>query len=416
MQLNNQVAAKTLAFVLAGGAGRRLNPLTKYRPKPLVPFGGCFRILDFTLSNCFNSGVDCVYVLTQHESESMAGYLRKGWGRFGASREFAIPKPAMSGRCYAGTADALLQNLYLVREHGCMFALVVSADHVYKMDYRHLLASHVSSGAAVTMAAVDYPREFSSEMGVLEVDQDNRVFAFKEKPRSGKGNPKPSDTVLVNMGVYVFNVDVLRSTVQTARTPIIDIAVDLIPQLLRSSRVNAYRHELSTETSPLYWRDVGTVEAYYEANMDLLASNAPMDPYDPEWPIRSASGPRIWDRSVLSDVGNEIDVNSIIPRAAHIEGACVYRSVLSLGVVLESGADVRQSVLLPGAVIRRGASVRGAIIDAHVVVEAGDRIGYSQGGDQSRFHVSPNGIVVVSPDHVAPFFTTDAVSRAEFAL
>ena len=413
MQLNNQVAAKTLAFVLAGGAGRRLNPLTKYRPKPLVPFGGCFRILDFTLSNCFNSDVDCVYVLTQHESETMAGYLRKGWGRFGAKREFAVPRPAMTGRCYAGTADALLQNLYLVREHGCMFALVVSADHVYKMDYRNLLESHVASGADVTIAAVDHPKEFASEMGVLEVDQNNSVFAFKEKPRNAHRKSKADETVLVNMGVYVFNIDALRSTVQTAQTPIIDIAVDLIPQLLESCKVNAYRHKASPDTSPLYWRDVGTVEAYYEANMDLLAPGAPMDPYDPSWPIRSASGPRIWDRSVLSDVGNEVDVNSIIPRAAHIDGALVYRSVLSLGVVLESGAEVRHSVLLPGAVIRRGASVQHAIIDAHVVVEAGDRVGYSRGGDQSRFHVSPNGVVVVSPDHVAPFFTTDTVTRPD---
>jgi glucose-1-phosphate adenylyltransferase len=217
------------------------------------------------------------------------------------------------------------------------------------------------------------------------------------------------------MGVYVFNIDTLRSTIQTAQTPMIDIGADLIPQLLRSASINAYRHEAS-DASRLYWRDVGTLETYYEASMDLLASDAPIDPYDPAWPIRSASGPRVWDRSVLSDVGNEIGVQSIIPRAAHIDGACVYRSVLSLGVVLESGADVRHSVLLPGAVIRRGASVQNAIIDAHVVVEAGDRVGYSRGGDQSRFHVSPGGVVVVSPDHVAPFFTTDVVSKAEVAL
>jgi glucose-1-phosphate adenylyltransferase len=216
------------------------------------------------------------------------------------------------------------------------------------MDYRNLLESHVASGADVTIAAVDHPKEFSSEMGVLEVDQNNSVFAFKEKPRNAHRKSKADETVLVNMGVYVFNIDALRSTVQTAQTPIIDIAVDLIPQLLRSCKVNAYRHKASQDTSPLYWRDVGTVEAYYEANMDLLAPGAPMDPYDPSWPIRSASGPRIWDRSVLSDVGNEVDVNSIIPRAAHIDGALVYRSVLSLGVVLESGAwnPVRKSVTL----------------------------------------------------------------------
>jgi glucose-1-phosphate adenylyltransferase len=416
MRLSDRLTDNTRAFVLAGGAGRRLSPLTKYRPKPLVPFGGCFRIIDFTLSNCFNSGLGGAYVLVQHEHESMTAYLRKGWSRLGTSREFAVPSPASSGKRYVGTADALIQNLPLVQERGSVFLLVVSADHVYKMDYRNILGFHVASGADVTIGAVPYRKEFSSETGVLEVDKDHRVVAFDEKPGSGNENSSVDKTVLVDMGVYVFNIDMLLSAVETSGTPLVDIVDDLIPHMMRLHKVKAYRHENLFNTHPLYWRDVGTLDAYYHANMDLLASNSPIDPFDKNWPIRSAFGMRFGGRSVLSEVGNEAGVDSIIPRAAYIEGASVFRSVLSSSVVLESGADVRHSVLLPGAVIRRGAAVRNAIIDAHVVIEAGDCIGYNKDRDHARFHVSPKGTVVVSPDHVAPFFRVDSASKAEVAL
>jgi glucose-1-phosphate adenylyltransferase len=416
MRLSDQLTDNTRAFVLAGGAGRRLRPLTKYRPKPLVPFGGCFRIIDFTLSNCFNSGLGGVYVLVEHEHESMAAYLRKGWSRLGTSREFASPSHASSGQRYAGTADAVIQNLSLVQERGNAFLLVMSADHVYKMDYRNILAFHVASGADVTIGAVPYRKDFSSETGVLEVDKDHRVVAFAEEPGSGRENSSGDKTVLVDMGVYVFNIDVLLSAAETSRTPLVDISDDLIPLMMRSHKVKAYRHENLFNTHPLYWRDVGTLDAYYHANMDLLAPGSAMDPFDKNWPIRSAFGMRFGGRSVLSEVGSEAGVDSIIPRAAYIEGASVFRSVLSSSVVLESGADVRHSVLLPGAVIRRGAAVRNAIIDAHVVIEAGDCIGYNKDRDHARFHVSPTGIVAVSPDHVAPFFRVDTASKAEVAL
>ena len=417
MQLDHQVPLKTLAFVLAGGAGRRLTPLTRYRPKPLVPFGGCFRILDFTLSNCFNSGLDRVYVLTQHEGESIAAYLRRGWRTLDSNRrEFAIACPPAGGTQYAGTADAILQNLSLLQTHGCSHLLVVSADHVYKMDYRKLLRFHLNNDAEATIATVGYPSEFSSEMGVIEMDAEDRVVGFEEKPSASRTDSRSSSTISVNMGVYVFNVQALLAAAEMHRARLVDIATDLIPLLLRSGNVYAYRHEDVRNTSSLYWRDLGTIQAYYDASMDLLSSRPPVDPYDNDWPIRAAGVRRFHGRSPLSEVGNEIDVNSVIPCAAHIEGASVYRSVLSMGVVLESGADVRDSVLLPGAVIKRGASVRRAIVDAHVVIEAGDHIGYRRERDQSRFHVLQNGLVVVSPDHVLPFFKTSNVRRAAVAV
>jgi glucose-1-phosphate adenylyltransferase len=413
------MTTNTLALVLAGGAGRRLDPLTKYRPKPLVPFGGWFRLLDFTLSNCLNSGFDRVYVLTQHESESIADYLRKGWSRVATCRgEFAIARPPVSGGTYAGTADAVLQNLPLLQALRSSFALVLSADHIYKMDYQDLLATHQASGAEVTIATVDYPKKLSSQMGVLEVDNDDRVVAFEEKPGCRQSDPECAKTVKVNMGVYVFNVETLLAAAETNGGQIIDIGADLIPRLLRSHKVNAYHHEDGSSRNALYWRDVGTVEAYYDASMDLSISDPPIDPYDRNWPIRSANGAPLRSRSALSQVGCELEVNSIIPRAVDIEGACVYGSVLSPGVVLECGADVRDSVVLPGAIIRRGAAIRRAIIDAHVIIEAGDCIGYNTKGDQDRFHVLPNGIVVVSPDHRSRVSKIDGrqLSGAELRL
>jgi glucose-1-phosphate adenylyltransferase len=412
MRSNDEMAAKTLAFVLAGGTGRRLNPLTRYRPKPLVPFGGCFRILDFTLSNCLNSELARTYVLTQHESDSIAAYLRKGWGRLAPSDpEFAIPNPAIPGKRYAGTADAVLQNLSLLPENGCSFVLVASSDHVYKMDYRDLLSFHATTGAEVTIATVDHPKEFSYEMGVLKVDEHHRVVALEEKPQNCLSDSTNEKTVPVSMGVYVFNYETLFEIAQTDRTALVDIAVDLIPRLLRSHKVHAYPSEDNAHRKPFYWRDVGTLQAYYDASMDLLAADAPINLFDKNWPIRSAGRSPLGGDGALSEVGGEIRTNFVIPHAANVTGATVYRSVLSPGVVLESGVDVRHSVLLPGAVIGRGATIQRAIIDAHVVIEAGERIGYSVTRDQSRFHVLPNGIVVVSPDHLLPSFKVDATTE-----
>jgi glucose-1-phosphate adenylyltransferase len=244
------------------------------------------------------------------------------------------------------------------------------------MDYRNLLQSHAASGADVTVAGVDHPNSV-----------DNRGSSV----------------------AYVFNHDALLAAAQ-AGEELSDIDADLIPRLTHTHKIATYRDEGEKER-PQYCRDVGTLQTYYDASMDLLKVNRPMDPYDSNWPIRSAGGARLSGRLALSDVGDETGVNSLIPNAAEISGACVYRSVLSPGVVLESGADVRHSVLLPGTIVRRGAVVRRAIIDAHVIIEAGDHVGYSATQDHSRFHVLPSGIVVVSPDHVSAF----APSAATYA-
>lgn len=404
MGSNEDVAARTFTFILAGGEGRRLSPLTKYRPKPLVPFGGCHRIVDFTLSNCLNSGLQRVYALTQHESESVSAYVRKGWNRLGpGDREFVLTNPPTSGKRYRGTADAVLQNLLLVEQQPCEFVLILSADHIYRMDYRDLLNFHVASRAEVTIATVDYPRELSTEIGVVEVDDRDRVIGFEEKPQEPKASSKDERMISANMGVYVFNREVLLAAM-TSGTRIVDFAHDFIPSLIGSCDVRAYRHQDPIKKTPLYWRDVGTPEAYYASSMDLLAADPPINPYDRDWPIHSADRDHLDGQRALSEVGRRREVNSIIPNGVNIDSSSVYRSVLFPGVVLEPGADVRHSVLMPGVVLGRGTVVRRAIIDANVVIDAGEDIGYSPERDHQRFHALANGVVVVSPDHLSQFF------------
>jgi len=415
MRWNEDVAARTLTFVLAGGEGRRLNPLTRYRPKPLVPFGGCYRIVDFTLSNCLNSGLKRVCALTQHHCESVGAYLRKGWSRIGTGHhEFVFPSPPAAGKRYAGTADAVLQNLLLLEQHQCEFALILSGDHVYGMDYRDLLSSHVVSGADATIVTVDHPVEASSDVEVLDVDDCNRVSGFEEKPHLPRSDSKNAEMIAANMGVYVFNREVLLAAM-TRGGRIIDFAKDLIPGLIGSCDVRAYRHEDRIKKMPLYWRDVGTPEAYYASNMDLLKPDPPIDPYNSDWPMRSAYRGSVDGQGALSRAVRHPEINSIIPNGVNIESASVYRSVLFPSVVLESGADVRHSVLMPGVVIGRGAVIRRAIIDANVVIDAGDDIGYNPERDRRRFHALENGVVVVSPDHVSPFFKPDVISEVRRA-
>jgi glucose-1-phosphate adenylyltransferase len=390
MQTTRDLVAKSFTFVLAGGEGRRLAPLTKYRPKPLVPFGGSHRIVDFTLSNCLNSGLQRVCMLTQYESEAFDAYLRRSWFRFGRG-EFVFTRPPAQGRRYAGTADAVLQNLTQLDPLQCDFVLILSADQVYKMDYRDLLRFHVSSRADATISTVDHPRELSREVGVLDIVKGDRVVGFEEKPSHPKINAADEHMISANMGVYVFNREVLVAAM-TRNDGITDFAKDLIPGLIRSCDVRAYRHEDKKTKAPLYWRDVGTPEAYYEASMDLIASDPSIDPNDTNWPIRSGDRPWFIGQSTLSRAERGPGI-----------GAWVHRSVLSPYVVLESKADVRHSILMPGVVIKSGARVRRAIIEANVVIEAGDDIGYDEDRDRRRFRTLENGVVVVSADHSSRF-------------
>jgi glucose-1-phosphate adenylyltransferase len=279
------------------------------------------------------------------------------------------------------------------------------------MDYRDLLRFHVTSRAKATIATVNHPRELSSEVGLLNVDDSNRVVGFEEKSHHPEPNPKNAEKISANMGIYVFNREALLAAL-TSGGRIIDLGNDLIPRLIGWCDVRAYRHEDPIKNMPLYWRDVGTPEAYYASSMDLLAADPPIDPYNSDWPIRSAYRAQLDGQSALSHVGRNPEINSIIPNGTDIAGASVCRSVLFPGVVLESGADVRDSVLMPGVVIGRGSAVRRAIIDAHVVIHPGDDIGYNPERDGQRFHVLANGVVVVTTDHISPLFYKDVIKMA----
>jgi glucose-1-phosphate adenylyltransferase len=386
--------ADTFTFVLAGGEGRRLVPLTRHWPKPLIPYGGSFRLIDFTLSNCLNSGLERVCVLTQHQSRSIRSYLRSSWSDVDSKRRFSFPVSPIRGHRYQGTADAVLQNLRLVMSQGSKFVLVLSADHIYKMDYAALVRFHADSGADATIASVECPRELSAELGVLGVDETGRVVEFKEKPSDPKRRSASPDSILANMGVYVFNSATLLRL--AGKTGYRDFGANLIPALVQSGDVKAYYHEQITRSGTSYWRDVGTIESYYTSNMDLLSAPPAFDPSGQNWPIRNCRSSRKGALSLFTELHRDPEVRSIIAEGATVAGARLRRSVIFPGVILGAGVDVQDSILLPGTTVGRGATIRRAIIDAAVRISPGDNIGYDAEWDRRRFAVSGTDIIVVS--------------------
>lgn len=377
----------TLTFILAGGEGSRLHPLTDERPKPVVPFGGIFRIIDFTLSNCLNSGLRRLYLLTQYKHEALHRYVREGWGalwnEFRWDRgEFLVCLPPASGKRYRGTADAVLQNIELIRRECPEFVLILSGDHIYHMDYRELVESHADSGAGLTIAVAEQPAEEASRFGVLEVEPDGRVAGFEEKPALPRARSGPPGKVLVSMGVYVFNTAVLLRAIEEG-APFLDRTYDfgkhVFPALINSVPVHAYPLRDRATGAPRYWRDIGTIDSYYEASMDLTQNKPLFDPYSNEdWPTRTV-GPR--------------GLNPCRP-SARVRGR-VLNSVVSSGVHVAVDASVEHSVLMRGVTIGNGARVRKAIVEEDVEIPAGVEIGYSP-ADCGRYFVTRSGIVVVT--------------------
>lgn len=391
---SSDILSRTLTFVLAGGEGRRLTPLTMERPKPLIPFGGVYRILDFTLSNCLNSGLRRLYVLTQYRPESLHDYLRLGWnGLTGRPCEFAVPRPAASGKYYRGTADAVLQNLHLLEPDRSSIVLVLSADHIYKMDYRPLLRFHVERGAEATIGTVRYPVAKASEFGQVQTDFRGRVVGFEEKR---PGTPSDSGDTRVNMGIYVFNAETLQDVAKEfACRPSLDFGQDVIPWLIQARHVDAYHFEDETGL-PGYWRDVGTIQAYFDTSMEFVRPNPPFDPFDAKdsWPIRVGNRFQSWRGNLLPGKGTD-PARSIIPHGAVIEEAEIHGSIVSHGVCCQPAAYVRDSILMPGAYVGRGASLHRTIVDEYARVADGDQIGYDLEKDRKRFNVTSDGIVVV---------------------
>ncbi len=401
------LAQQTYAIVLAGGRGTRLGGLTEHRAKPAVPFAGKLSIIDFPLSNCVNSGIRRVAVLTQYQAQSLIRHVERGWGVLEMNLgEFIDVVPAqqrVDEGWYSGTANAVFQNLDMLREADPAHVLVLAGDHVYKMDYARLLADHVARRAQLTIACVDAPLEQAREFGVLRVDARRRVTGFDEKPAEPAALPQRPDHALVSMGIYVFDAPYLRAQLVRDAADAAsshDFGRDLIPRAVRHDRVYAHRFEDSCVGQPgaaPYWRDVGTVDAYWEANIDLTAVIPQLDLYDDRWPILSLQRQLPPAKFVFDDEGRRgMAVDSLVSSGCIVSGATVRRSVLFSKVRVGEGSLVEQSVVLPGVTIGRDVRLRRAVVDKRCVLPDGFRAGHDEAADRRRFHVTGRGVILIT--------------------
>jgi glucose-1-phosphate adenylyltransferase len=397
----------TLVCLLAGGVGERLYPLTRDRAKPAVHFGGVYRIIDITLSNCVNSGLRRIYVITQYKALSLNRHLREGWyilaHDLGEYVQVLPPMKRVSQTWYTGTADAIYQNLYSIGSEPCKYVLILSGDHVYKMDYQRMLQRHADAGADVTIGTLEFDRCEASSFGVLELDTSMRIVGWQEKPVNPKPAPDKPDKSHVSMGIYCFNKDLLVDAMQAdADDPKSshDFGRDVVPRLIEKGRVYAYPFVDENKKEAQYWRDVGTIEAYYEANMDLVSVSPVFNLYDKEWPLRTYQRQYPPAKFVFAQEGRRVGtaVDSIVSSGCIISGGRVANSVLSFDVRVNSYTDVDGCIIFPHVDIGRYSRIRRAIIDRNIHIPEGTIIGYDPEEDGRRFHVSDSGIVVVVPE------------------
>ncbi len=409
--------SKTLTVLLAGGVGSRLHPLTADRAKPAVPYGGKYRIIDFTLSNCLHSGLRRILVLTQYKSHSLQKHLRDGWSIFNPElHEYITPVPPQmrTGESwYAGTADAIYQNLYLLERSGAEYVLILSGDHIYRMDYAGMLESHRERSADCTIACMKVPLAEASAFGIMGTDTDERIINFQEKPAHPPSMPHDPGSALASMGIYVFSLpllcELLSGDHEQAHSSH-DFGKDILPKLIHSHSVFAYGFggERGRVSQDRYWRDVGTIDAYFQSNMDLLQPVPPLNLYQADWPIRTYEPQVPPARTVPGPSGQQGElVNSMLSAGVIIEGGCVRHSILSCNVVVHELAVVEQSILFDGVSVGAGSRLRNCIVDKGVKIPAGVRIGFNREQDAARFTVSESGVVVVSKGYV---FKPDTVA------
>jgi glucose-1-phosphate adenylyltransferase len=404
-----QIVGATWTVVLAGGRGTRLGPLTEHRAKPAVPFGGSLRIIDFALGNAVNTGLRRISVLTQYRAQGLIRHVALGW-RDAAGGAFidAVPAQQKTGDgWYAGTADAVHQNLDLLEESGARWVLVLAGDHVCRLDYGPMLAAHARSGAGVTVGCIEVPRPQAHAFGVLRVDASGRVLAFDEKPARPAALPGRDDRSLASSGVYVFDAALLAEALRCdAADPrsAHDFGHDLLPRLVAAGEVRT--HPLADGAVDLacgepYWRDVGTIDAYWQAHRDLLRPQPPLDLHDDAWPIRGVPRALAPARFATSSGRRGRAVDALVSAGCVVDGASVRRTVLGTGVRIGARSLVEDAVVLPGAVLGRGVVLRGAIVDEGCTLPDGMRIGVDAELDRARFHVSEGGVVVVSASRLA---------------
>jgi glucose-1-phosphate adenylyltransferase len=396
----------TLALILAGGRGSRLKHLTLWRAKPAVPFGGKFRIIDFPLSNCLNSGIRRIAVLTQYKAHSLIRHIQKGWGFLrGEFNEFIELLPAqqrIETSWYTGTADAVYQNLDIIRNHDPSYVLILAGDHIYKMDYGAMIVRHVDSGADVTVACVEVPVERAQDFGVMTVDERERVVRFQEKPQTPEPIPRRPDVALASMGIYVFNTRFLYEQLTrdaTTTSSAHDFGKDIIPSIIRSYRVLAYPFRDPATGKQPYWRDVGTVDALWEANIELVGITPELNMYDKEWPIWTYQEQLPPAKFVFDDDDRRgMAVDSMVSGGCIISGSKVRHSLLFSNVQVHSFCEIANTVVMPDVVINRHSRLTKALIDKGCRIPEGMVIGENFEEDARRFYVTGNGVVLVTPE------------------
>jgi len=402
----SRLTRDTLALIMAGGRGSRLKDLTKWRAKPAVAFGGKFRIIDFPLSNCINSGIRRIGVLTQYKSHSLITHIQRGWGHlrgeFGEFVELLPAQQRIETSWYAGTADSIYQNLDIIRNHNPEFVLILAGDHIYKMDYGAMLAAHVEKEADVTVGCIEVPIERAHAFGVMEVDEEERVLSFEEKPSQPKPKPGHPDAALCSMGIYVFNKDFLfEQLIKDAdmTNSSHDFGKDIIPAVIKKYRAYAYDFRDPLTEAQGYWRDVGTVDAFWEANLELIGITPELNLYDDEWPIWTYQEQLPPAKFVFDDEDRRgMAVDSMVSGGCIISGAQVRHSLLFSNVKINSFSTLEDAVILPQVEIGRHCHIKRAVIDRGCQIPEGMVIGVDPKEDAKRFHVTSGGITLVVPE------------------
>jgi glucose-1-phosphate adenylyltransferase len=396
-----------LVILLAGGVGERLSPLTKERAKPAVYFGGPYRIIDFTLSNCINSGLRRILIATQYKSLSLSRHIRMGWNvvseELGEFIEILPPQKRVGEHWYLGTADAVYQNLYSITREAPSHVIVLSGDHVYKMDYSKMLRFHVERNADATLATIEVPVADGRRFGIVSVDEYDRVSDFLEKPASPPPVPGSPDVALASMGIYIFRSDVLVRALDedaSRQDSQHDFGKNIIPDLIHSAPVYSYRFYDENKKAAKYWRDIGTLDAYYDASMDLCQVNPEFNLYDPEWPLRTYMPQAPPAKFVFAEEGRRCGqaLDSIISGGCIVSGSRVTGSILCPNVRVHSFCDIEQTILMPGVRVGRHARIRRAIVDRDVLIPRGALIGFNPEEDRRRHAVTDGGVVVVTAE------------------
>ena len=403
---STDLTRQTLAIVLAGGEGSRLKALTRWRAKPAVPFGGKYRIVDFVLSNCVNSGIRKIGVLTQYKSHSLIRHIQRAWSfmryEVGEFVELLPAQQRVDKDWYKGTADALYQNLDILRRHTPEFVMVLGGDHIYSMDYSKMLVAHANSGADVTIGCIEVPKEEATGFGVMSVDSNFKITKFTEKPANPESMPGKPDKALASMGIYIFSTEFLfQKLIEDSDDPnsTRDFGKDIIPSIIEHRNVHAYPF-VDDNNLPVYWRDVGTIESFWKANLDLCSIEPELNLYDRNWPIWTYQAQMPPAKFTFDDEGRRGEaIDSMVAGGCIISGARIKRSVVSSGSRVNSYSHVKDSVLLPRVEVGRNCRIQNAVIDKGAIIPDGTIIGEDLIEDAKRFYVEEaSGIVLVTPE------------------